>query len=241
MATLKLLIPFAGMYPVTQTYDQHVARAKANGWSWAPGVPGNGYYYGGIDFGMPNGTPIRATREGKVEKAALDASGYGHHVRISHETVPGLSKSIYGHLSNLAVVAGDMVQAGQLIGYSDNTGMSTGPHLHFECRNGGTPFDPAPYLVDSLDPGDPGTELPPSIPIDEPIPGGPVRVIVDELRLRAEPGLAGFIAGKLQAGAVINITAPSQEITGYRWRKLDSQDLYVAEISLSTGERYLEA
>ena len=236
MATLELLYPFKGTFPETQSFDEHVARAKANGWSYAPGIPGNGYYYGGVDWGMPKGTPILATRRGEVEKTSKDLKGYGYHIRLLHETVPGLTKSIYAHLSEILVSTGDVVQAGQHIGNSGNTGNSTGAHIHYEVRRGGTPFDPVPFLVKQI--GD----LPPVPPttVTGLLPAGLVKVISNELRLRSDAGIGFFIAGILKAGAVIDIEAEYREASGYTWRKLVGQQLYIAELLAGTGERYLE-
>lgn len=234
---MKFLIPFKGTFPVTRTYDQHVARAKAHGWCYQPKAScPNGWYYGGIDYGMPVGVEIVAAQSGQVKVSQDDAGGYGHHIKIQH--ADGFL-SVYGHLWKREVNAGDQVTAGQVIGYSGNTGNSTGPHLHFETRQGGAPFDPVPFLVKSVGELD-GSTLPPPIVPSDVLPAGPVKVTIDRLRLRAEPGLAGFIAAELKVGAVIEITDATMDANGYRWRKLSGQTLYVAEISLSTGERYLE-
>ena len=69
--------------------------------------------------------------------------GYGNYTCIQHT---GSLSTCYGHQSRIAVSVGQSVSQGQVIGYSGNTGHSTGPHLHFEVRVGGSPVDPMGYL-----------------------------------------------------------------------------------------------
>lgn len=137
---MKFLFPVPPNSPVTQDFAGHVLRAKLNGWT---------NYNGGIDWGIPTGTPVKAAQAGKVAMVRNDASGYGTHIRIEHDEG---YLTIYGHLQNFAVKTGDRVSAGQVIGRSDNTGFSTGPHLHFELRKNNVAVDPAPLLVEQLEP-----------------------------------------------------------------------------------------
>ena len=122
--------PLEGNYPVTQTFAEHLQRKIDNGWK---------NYNGGIDYGVPIGTPIYAAQNGQIEKVADDPSGYGTHILISHSS--GL-ETLYGHLSTALVKVGQEVTAGQMIGRSGSTGNSTGPHLHFEARQNGVSVDP---------------------------------------------------------------------------------------------------
>lgn len=95
----------------------------------------------GIDVGIVEGTPIVAPQTGTVIRAGMDNTGYGNLVVI--KTVEGLEVFL-GHLSKFAVNVGDKVTQGTIIGYSGNTGNSTGPHLHYEVRQGSgrvNPFD----------------------------------------------------------------------------------------------------
>lgn len=86
----------------------------------------------GIDLRASIGTPVYATADGFVEYSANSSTGYGYLVIISHNY--GFNTR-YGHLYNKEVVkAGQWVRKGDLIGYSGNTGYSTGPHLHYEVR-----------------------------------------------------------------------------------------------------------
>ena len=92
----------------------------------------------GIDFGARWGTPIHAAADGQVTRAGW-AGGYGRQVRIGH--AGGLSSS-YSHMSSYAVAPGTFVRQGQLIGYVGSSGLSTGPHLHYEVYRGGVAVNP---------------------------------------------------------------------------------------------------
>ena len=95
----------------------------------------------GIDIGLHTGDAIYAAFDGIV-RAALPINltgGYGNVLVIRH---PNGLETYYGHLSRFIVKSGDIVKAGELIGYGGNTGRSTGPHLHFETRYMGQAFDP---------------------------------------------------------------------------------------------------
>ncbi len=95
--------------------------------------------HNGIDLAAPTGTAIRATRTGVVTKADWNG-GYGLLVSLKHG---GGVETEYGHMSRLAVKAGQTVQRGQVIGYVGSTGLSTGPHLHYEVRVNGRAVDPS--------------------------------------------------------------------------------------------------
>ena len=92
----------------------------------------------GVDFGVPEGTPVHAMARGKIEFAGTMA-GFGKVIWIDHDQ--GL-KSIYAHLSVISVEAGKRVDAGELIGESGATGDVTAAHLHFEVWRWGKPVDP---------------------------------------------------------------------------------------------------
>jgi murein DD-endopeptidase MepM/ murein hydrolase activator NlpD len=92
----------------------------------------------GVDFGASHGTPIRAAAAGTVLLAGY-SGGYGKCVIIYHGD--GVS-TLYGHCSSLGVSEGQEVKRGQVIARVGSTGMSTGPHLHFEVRRNGTPVRP---------------------------------------------------------------------------------------------------
>jgi murein DD-endopeptidase MepM/ murein hydrolase activator NlpD len=99
----------------------------------------------GIDFAVPVGTPVMAAGAGVVQIAGR-LGGYGNYLRINHQNGYGTA---YGHLSRLApgIHGGSHVHQGQIVAYSGNTGMSTGPHLHYEILIGGNQVNPLAVKV----------------------------------------------------------------------------------------------
>jgi murein DD-endopeptidase MepM/ murein hydrolase activator NlpD len=95
-------------------------------------------FHAGLDIGAGWGSPIVAAADGQVAAAGW-GGGYGREVQIAHG---GGLTSIYGHMSEVVAQPGSYVRAGQLIGYVGSSGLSTGPHLHFEVRQGGQPVNP---------------------------------------------------------------------------------------------------
>lgn len=95
--------------------------------------------HAGMDFAARSGTPIYAVTDGRVRVAGWHG-GHGKYVRIEHSGGLG---SGYGHMSRIAVKAGQQVRRGQVIGYVGSTGLSTGPHLHYELYRGGSTINPA--------------------------------------------------------------------------------------------------
>ena len=93
----------------------------------------------GMDFRAGYGTPILAATDGRVVAAGW-AGGYGKQVRIAHQG--GLLTS-YSHMSRISAQPGMVVRQGQVIGYVGSTGLSTGPHLHYELYRNGAPVNPA--------------------------------------------------------------------------------------------------
>jgi murein DD-endopeptidase MepM/ murein hydrolase activator NlpD len=101
-------------------------------------ILGYARFHRGVDIGAAWGTPIMAATDGRVVTAGW-GSGYGNMVQLNH--AGGLSTR-YGHMSRVAVRAGQTVRQGQVIGYVGSTGMSTGPHLHYELYRNGQLTDP---------------------------------------------------------------------------------------------------
>lgn len=96
----------------------------------------------GVDFGCPVGTTIHAAGDGVVIMAQR-MSGYGNTIVVQHG---GGMQTLYGHCSSIGVGQGQRISRGQVIGRTGNSGLSTGPHLHFEVRINGRPVNPVPYL-----------------------------------------------------------------------------------------------
>ncbi|QWS32650.1 M23 family metallopeptidase [Curtobacterium aetherium] len=97
----------------------------------------------GTDFAAASGTPVFAVMSGTVESAGV-LGGYGNQVLLRHADG---TETRYGHLSVVGVRAGQVVTVGQQIGAVGSTGVSTGPHLHFEVITGGRAVDPEPWLT----------------------------------------------------------------------------------------------
>ena len=95
-------------------------------------------FHAGVDFGASWGSPIVASADGQVAAAGW-AGGYGRQVRIAHG---GGLMTTYSHMSEIVASPGSFVRAGQLIGYVGSSGLSTGPHLHYEVLSAGRPVNP---------------------------------------------------------------------------------------------------
>ena len=105
-------------------------------------------FHAGMDFTGAIGTPIYATGNGLVVESQFD-KGYGRHVIIDH----GFSyKTMYAHMEKIVVKKGQTVKRGDVIGYLGNTGLSTGPHLHYEVRKNEKPVDPINFYFNDLSP-----------------------------------------------------------------------------------------
>ena len=110
-------LPYNGYFPVTQLFGENPS-------SYARfGLKG----HNGIDWGIPTGTPIYAPHPGIVKEAYFDPQGYGWYVKIE-SNVEG---SVLGHFLSIGVPIGRSVGEGEQVALSDNTGNSTGPHLHW--------------------------------------------------------------------------------------------------------------
>ncbi|MDR3174746.1 MAG: M23 family metallopeptidase [Treponema sp.] len=98
--------------------------------------------HGGVDYGVPTGTPVWACAGGKV-LLARSRIVTGNSVVIEH--LPGVY-SLYYHLNSIAVSEGQILKAGETLGQSGSTGLSTGPHLHWEIRVAGENTDPDAFV-----------------------------------------------------------------------------------------------
>jgi murein DD-endopeptidase MepM/ murein hydrolase activator NlpD len=146
-----LITPLVGV--VTQGFgpsDLAIEPSRSFHGVWYP------HFHSGLDLAAPMGTPVHAAAGGVVLFAGVSSDaagrpvGYGRYVVIAHKD--GFA-TLYGHLSSIAVHAGDTVHQGEVIGAEGSTGNSTGPHLHFEVRLDGDPVDPLPYVRSQLSGG----------------------------------------------------------------------------------------
>jgi Peptidase family M23 len=137
----RLLLPIIGSAVATSGF----------GWRLHP-LLGIWRMHAGEDLAAPEGTPVVAALSGRVVSSGL-AGGYGLAVEVEHQRP--LRRTLYGHLSELYVKPGEWVRQGEVVGRVGSTGLSTGPHLHFELRQ------PADGGWVAMDPGelDPGSQL----------------------------------------------------------------------------------
>lgn len=138
-AANKTILPYRGtghLYPPAE------GGITSNfGWRYHP-ILGYKRFHSGLDFGASYGSTIRAAETGRVIFAGW-FGGYGNAVIIAHGN--GIV-TLYCHSSQLYVSEGATVEKGQAIAAVGSTGLSTGPHLHFEVRKDGQPVDPMTYL-----------------------------------------------------------------------------------------------
>ena len=103
----------------------------------------SGHFHSGVDLAAPMATPLHAAAPGVVQ-VANRPTGFGLYVIVVHGG--GLS-TLYGHLQATSLQTGDRVAAGDLVGLMGSSGLSTGPHVHFEVRRAGRPENPMPWLT----------------------------------------------------------------------------------------------
>jgi murein DD-endopeptidase MepM/ murein hydrolase activator NlpD len=129
---------------IPPTYIKPISGGRLSSGFGARSAPTKGAstYHKGIDWATPTGTTVYASNAGTVSFAGW-ASGYGYAVYIEHADG---RQTRYGHLSKVLVSAGQTVSQGEKIALSGNTGVSTGPHVHFEIRINGTAVNPLKYL-----------------------------------------------------------------------------------------------
>jgi len=106
-------------------------------------LKGSSGMHHGVDLRADMHTPVAATADGIVIKAGRYSNGIGKMIEIQHQY--GFS-TIYGHLDDFEIEVGDLVQQGEIIASSGNTGLSTAPHLHYEVHYLGDRIDPQPFL-----------------------------------------------------------------------------------------------
>lgn len=194
---IRLSVPVSG--PITQLFGESPQIYR----KW--GFPG----HNGVDYGVPNGTPISAAAAGTVSQVSFEHGGYGNYVRLIHKDGSKVFYTYYAHLASASVSAGQKVRTGDVIGLSNNTGASTGPHLHFGLKiEGENPaykgyVDPMPYFSGA---GAPDTDKPPTgadMPDAVKLPNLSFEVTTEVLNVRNGPGVEYSIVGQLKKGATV--------------------------------------
>jgi murein DD-endopeptidase MepM/ murein hydrolase activator NlpD len=142
----QLLASIPAIQPISNEELKH--QPSGFGWRTHP-IYKTPEFHPGMDFASPEGTEIYATGDGVVLRADNMAQGYGNHVVLDH----GYGyETLYGHMSKLAVRAGQQVKRGQLIGYVGSTGLSTAPHVHYEVHKNGQVVNPINFYYNDLTP-----------------------------------------------------------------------------------------
>jgi murein DD-endopeptidase MepM/ murein hydrolase activator NlpD len=139
LAAIPAIRPIKNMYNVTSGFGMRIH-------------PSLKIYrkHTGVDITAPRGTPVYATADGVVSREQ-GPTGYGTHILITH----GFSyQTLYAHLSKRVVKPGQKVKRGELIGYVGSTGLSLGPHLHYEVWKNGAPVNPVQYFTSDITPAE---------------------------------------------------------------------------------------
>jgi len=115
-------LPFEAAYVISQPFGAVHPRYTALGLAG----------HNGVDFAIPDGTPVLAPDDGECVESDYDPTGFGYYVKLR---TPGGADWLLAHLHHWHMPRpGEWLALGALLGYSDNTGMSTGPHLHLGYR-----------------------------------------------------------------------------------------------------------
>lgn len=202
--------PFEGSYPISQGYGDTDTSA----------------FHTGIDYACPTGTPILASEAGTVMFAGWDNTGYGNCVIIQHKDGKA---TLYAHLQSISVKVGQKVKRSQVIGYSDSTGNSTGPHLHFEARKTWNDykshFDPTSLpLHSSIEPANNGSTAPITVP-DKHLKGADSFTQGEILTVTAPLGAKGYYSdtfssyGVYQQGTKFYYTGQTTKHNGYTYMR----------------------
>ena len=223
---IKLRQPFVGDYPISMGFGETY-----------PGLYTLANTHKGIDYLTPENTPILAAADARVLRIGYEPKGYGNYVHLIH--IDG-SGSIYAHLNRHCTYNSAIVKKGDVIGYSGNTGNSTGPHLHFEYRTQAdkqsTAVDPKLYMQSVVDyPTASQTEqtqyMPiqtvPLMPNKQKIEGGLCEVVCDEANLRDTETYN--ICGRLFRGAKTVVSIDVVWYNGLPYHKINDDYQLIAE------------
>lgn len=178
--------------------------------------------HNGIDYAAPMGTAVYAAAEGVVGRIGFENDGYGLYVRLNHTW----GKTIYAHLNNVLVKINSKVAKGELIAFSDNSGFSTGAHLHFEVRMNGQEgngyngaVDPLQYIVAANE------EIQAHEYKAEDY--GLAVATVYQLRLRIAPNVGSNVIGYIPQGFVFGWLDKVEDEEGNLWLKI-SYNVYAS-------------
>ena len=139
----KLFLHIPAIQPVANKNLKRMA--SGYGWRWHP-ILKYRKFHAGMDFSAKTGTPIYSTGDGVVRKV-ISAGGYGKHIVIDH----GFGyETLYGHMSKFNVKKGQKVKRGEVIGFVGNTGLSSGPHLHYEVHKNKKVMNPVNFYYNDL-------------------------------------------------------------------------------------------
>ena len=194
------------------------------GWTYSDGSA-----HRALDFGVPEGTPIIAPEDAQVNwlqywdgKTKTGNQSYGNSLKLLHAPYSMKTlETLYGHMKTILVKNGDKVKAGQVIGYSGNTGNSTGPHLHFEVRLNGVKCNPLNWLDDDFYKAYTTVNLGTFKSVTRPSgtsPSAPVESPSDSIYFKKYTGTSGSIVAALNAiGEESSYTYRSQiaKVNGY--------------------------
>lgn len=212
--------PFSGDYRISldfdEVYEPYYTKEKP---------------HKGIDYLCPAETPILAAADGWVLTIAYEPNGYGNYVILLHDDGSG---TVYAHLHKVTAPFNGKVQKGDVIGYSGNTGKSTGPHLHFEARAEAgkisTVFDPKLRMQSVVDyiPA-PFTLIPEPSPASkkEKIDGGLCEVVCDAANIRDVNTF--LVKGQLFRGAKIVISPDVVWYNDLPYHKIMDDYMLIAE------------
>lgn len=142
----KLIASIPAIMPINNKNLKHAP--SGFGWRTHP-IYKTQEFHPGMDFTAEQGTPIYATGDGIIESADANAQGYGNHVVVNHSFG---YKTLYAHMSKIAVKPNVKVKRGDLLGYVGSTGLSTGPHLHYEVIKNGEKINPINFYYNDLTP-----------------------------------------------------------------------------------------
>lgn len=222
---IKLRQPFVGDYPISMGFGETY-----------PGLYTLANTHKGIDYMTPENTPILAAADARVLRIGYEPKGYGNYVHLIH--IDG-SGTIYAHLNRHCTYNSAIVKKGDVIGYSGNTGNSTGPHLHFEFRlqadKQSTAKDPKLYMqsvVDFPQNQNQAQYAPIQTPVNlkpntQRIDGGLCEVVCDEANIRDAENF--MVKGCLRFGAKCVVSPDVVWYNNLPYHKIMDDYMLIAE------------